>query len=310
MPAKPGFNARAAWRLALGLVVLCATLWGAGFWDKKDFTQWTAKEVERTFLNSPWSKKVTVSGSDAMQMLQSVGGRGGGRGGGGRGGGGGGAGGPGGGGGRGGGGGFGGGGGMTPPMQMLNLLVRFDEALPVRQAKVKYRMGESTELTPEMQQYLESEIDYYVVNVEGLPQMLARMEDQPELLANTARLRRRGHDDIYPAKVEVVPGQTLVFRYYFVKNDPIELSDKEVEFYFKLDRPQGAGRGQGANRQRGQGPGGQGAGGPRPGGGQRAGGGPGGGGQRGGGAAFMLFGKEIKRKFRLKDMVYKGELAL
>ena len=312
-------------RLVIGLAVLTATLWGAGFWDKKEFTQWSAKEIERTFINSPWAKKVTITGQVPMGAFSGGGGaggrrRGGGGGGGvpGGGGGGGGIAGGGGGGGRGGGGGggFGGGGGGQMPMApSLELLVRFDEAMPVRHAKVKYRLGESTELTPEMQQYLDQELDYYVVNVENLPQMLARMEEQPERLATTARLRRKGHDDIYPAKVEVIPGSSLVFRYYFVRSDPIELSDREVEFFMKLERPQGMGRGGPGQRGGGQGgQGGQRAGGGQGGrggqggqGGQRAGGGQGG---RGAGMAMMLFGKEIKRKFRLKDMVYKGELAL
>ncbi len=296
MSVTSRFGIRGACRLVLGIVMLTATLWGAGFWDKKDFTQWSEREVNKTFTDSPWAKKVTISNANAMQMAQSTGGRGGG----GRGAGGGGGipGGGGGGGGRRGGGG-GGGGGMTPPMQMLNLLVRFDEALPVKHAKVKYRMGESTELTPEMQQYLDSETDYYVVTVEGLPQPLARFEEEPERLATTARLRRKGHDDVYPAKVEVSRQGSVVFRYFFVKNDPIELSDKEVEFYFKLDRPQAGGQAQNRQRRPGQ----QGGGG-----GQQA-GRPGGGGQRGAGA-FMLFGKEVKKKFRLKDMVYNGELTL
>lgn len=321
MPATIGSKAGASSRLLLAAIVLTATLWGAGFWDKKDFTQWTDREVQRTMVNSPWAKKVVVSGGNAMDMLRSTGGGAGRRGGGGGGPGGGG----GGGGGRrgpGGGGGFGGAGGQTPSMPMLELIVRFDEAMPVKHAKVKYNMGESTELTPEMQEYLSSETDYYVVNVENIPQALAaRFQDEPERLATTARLRRKGHEDIYAAKVEVGASGQGIFRYYFVKNDPIELSDKEVEFYFKLERPQGAGRGPGASRPRGQGGqgGGQGGGGQRgAGAGQRpggqGGGGPGAGQRPGGGpaqrAAMMLFGKEIKKKFRLKDMVYKGELAM
>lgn len=314
MPTSIASIGRNVLRLALASAFLASTLWGAGFWDKKDFTQWTIKEIERTFLNSPWAKKVTISGQPQMGAFSGGGGAGGRRGGGGGGGipgggGGGGGGAPGaggrgggGGGGRGGGG-FPGGGGM-PPAPSIELLIRFDEATPVRHAKVKYRMGESSEVPPEMQQYLDQESEYYVVNVENLPQAMARMEDQPERLANTARLRRKGHDDIYPAKVDVVSGQSLVFRYYFLRSDPIELADKEVEFYLKFERPQGMqgrgrrGGGQGNRQARGPGGGGQG---------QRAGGGQGG---RGGAMAMMLLGKEIKKRFRLKDMVYRGELAL
>lgn len=308
-----------ALRLLLGVAVLTASLWGAGFWDKKDFVHWTGKDLEKMFRNSPWAKKVSVAmgppvggdfggGGGASRR----GGGGGGAPGGGAYGGGGGAGGAGGG--RRGG---GGGGGMPTAPPPMDLLVRFDEAMPVKEAKVKYRLGESTVVPPEFQQYLDEVQDYYVVSVEGLPQFLARFAEEPERLATTARLRRKSKDDIYPAKVEVRAEGSVVFRYYFVKADPIELADKEVEFFMKLDRPQGAlagGRGQGQGGPR------QGAG-QRPSGGQ---GGQGGQGQRGaqgagrgsggGGAgaamARMLFGKEIKKKFRLKDMVYKGELAL
>ena len=325
MPTILSSGTRTALRLGLALAVITATLWGAGFWDKKDFTQWNAKEIERTFINSPWAKKVTITGQMPMGAFSGGGGAGGRRGGGGGPGGGGGgrapgAGGGGGGGGRGGGG-FGGGGGgggmMSAPT--LDLLVRFDEALPVKHAKVKYRMGERTDVPAEMQQYLDQQLDYYVVNVENIPAPLARFADEPEQLATTARLRRKGHDDIYPAKVEVRSEGSVVFRYYFVRNDPITLEDREVEFFMKIERPaamRGGPGGPGArNRQRGGQGGGQGqrgqAGGQGQrgqGGGQRAGGGPGQG--RGAGMAMMLFGKEIKRKFRLKDMVYKGELAL
>ena len=67
----------------------------------------------------------------------------------------------------------GGGGGAKPmPAQTMDLLVRFDEAMPVKEAKVKYRMGESTEVPADFQQYLDEAQDYYVVSVEGLHRCL------------------------------------------------------------------------------------------------------------------------------------------
>ena len=293
--------------LLLGVAVLAGTLWGAGFWDKKEFVQWSPKEVERIFMNSPWSKSVTISMGPPVGGFSGGGGAGRRRGGGGGGAGGGGAGGPGGGaggpGGGGGGGGFGGGagsprgGGMPQAAPQLTLMVRFNSALPVKHALVKHNMGESTVLTPAMKQFIESEDDYYVVVVENLPPALARFEEAPERLIGTARLRRKKKEDLVPATVEVKVGQRVQFIYSFVKTDPIELADKEVEFYFKLDRPQGAGRGAGGGQRQRGGPGG----GP----------GPGAGGRGGGGMAMAaLFGKEIKRKFRLKAMVYQGQLAL
>ena len=306
--------------LLLGLVVLTTALYGAGFWDKKDFKQWSPKEVEKIYMDSPWSKRVSIPMGSPMAAF-SEGGAGAGR--------------------RGGGGG-GGGGQMPQQAPMLNLQVRFDEAAPVKHAKVKFNMGESSELTPAMQQYLDAQEPYYIVVVEGLPAILARFEEEPEKLATTARLRRKKKDDIYPAKVEVAANQRATLKYFFPQADPIALEDKEVEFFMKFERemmeglrPQGQGAGgrrpqggqggqggqagQGGQRQQrgaGQGGGQGGQRGQAGQGGQRQQGGGGQGGQRAGaggrgaGMAMAIFGKEIKRKFRLKDMVYKGELAL
>ena len=327
--------------LLLGLVVLTTALYGAGFWDKKDFKQWSPKEVEKMYMDSPWAKRVSIPMGSPMAAFSEGGAGAGRRGGGGGGGGGGRA--PGGGGGGGGRGGGGGGGGQMPQQApMLNLQVRFDEAAPVKHAKVKFNMGESSELTPAMQQYLDAQEPYYIVVVEGLPAILARFEEEPEKLATTARLRRKKKDDIYPAKVEVAANQRATLKYFFPQTDPIALEDKEVEFFMKFERemmeglrPQGQGAGgrrpqggqggqggqagQGGQRQQrgaGQGGGQGGQRGQAGQGGQRQQGGGGQGGQRAGaggrgaGMAMAIFGKEIKRKFRLKDMVYKGELAL
>ena len=313
MTTKDPSMSKTAVKLLLAVALLTGTLWGAGFWDKKDFVQWSAKEVERVFMNSPWSKSVSISLGPPPGAFTGGGGggrrRGGGGGGFGGGGGGAGAGGPGGGGGFGGGAGGprgGGGGGAPQAAPQLTLMIRFNSALPVKHALVKHNLGESTKLTPAMKQFIEHEEDYYVVAVENLPSALARFEEEPERLIGTARLRRKNKEDLMPATVEVKVNRRVEFNYFFVKTDPIELADKEVEFHMRLDRPEGARRGpSGAGGGGQRGAGGQGQRGGR-GGGQR----PGVGGRGGAGMPMALFGKEIKRRFRLKDMVYKGELAL
>lgn len=323
MSTRRSSTLRVACGLGCGIALLATTLWGAGFWDKKDFKQWDRREVMRLLDNSPWAKRVAITAGQAMNAFSGGGGggrRAGGGGGGGIPGGGGGGAGRGGAGGRGGGGGgFGGGGGATmqgPPS--INLLIRFAQAAPVKQAIIKSHMGESTELTPQMQQYLDNKEPYYVVAVIGLPQALERFAEDPVRFSQSARLRIKKKDDILAQKAEVEQsdGGQVIFVYYFPQDNPIELADKEVEFYMKLERPAMAGgpggqRGQRPNRaeggqqgqrpNRGQGGQGQGQGGQgRPGAGQ-------GGANR---MAFALLGKEIKKKFRLKDMVYQGELAL
>ena len=177
-----------------------------------------------------------------------------------------------------------------------------------------------------MQQFLDHQEPYYIVEVDGLPIMFERFGDSPENLAKTARLRRKGKDDILPQKVEAsVVGRVAKFHYFFPRDAGIMLADKEVEIFLRFERAQMMGGGQRPGQARqGQGQGGQQ--GQRQGQGQRAGGQAGqraggqggqrpqGQGQRAGGGmnprTAALFGKDIKKKFRLKDMVYKGELAL
>ena len=323
MPLKHSSKFGIAGKLLAGVIVLSATLWGAGFWDKKDFTQWNEKEVRKVLDSSPWAKPVAIP---VPAALSNPGGRAG-RGGGGGGGGGGGAARGGGGAGRG-----GGGGAQVMGAQTVKLVVRFVHALPMKQAIIKSNMGESTEPTPRMLEFLDHQEPYYIVQVFGLPAIFERFADSPENLVKTARLRRKGKDDILPHKVEanVVQGRFAQYHYFFPRDAGISLADKEVEFFMRFERSlmmgagprpgqarQGQGQGQragqgqqGQRQQQAQRPGGQG--GQRPGGqgGQR----PQGQGQRPGGGmnqrVAVLFGKDIKKKFRLKDMVYKGELAL
>ncbi len=284
-------------RVLFAVCVTGAAVWGANFWEKTEFTHWSGKEVKKMLTNSPWAKRVTIT-LGAPMAAGLAGGGGGGR----RGGGGGGGGIPGGGGGGGGGRrGGGGGGGNTdiPRAPTINLAVRFRSALPIKQSLVKGNMGESTELTPEMTEFLNRKETHYVVAVDHLPQQLSRMSQNPDALIGTAVLRRKGKTDLAAEKVEVqAADQVTRFYYFFPRTEEIHLADKEVEFFMKIERPTGMGqRGGGrAGRQVGQSAGGRG-------------GGPGAGG-RGGGAALAVFGKEIKRKFKLKDMVYHGTLSL
>ena len=268
-------------RILLSVCIACATGLGADFWEKTEFTHWSGKEVGKMLSDSPWAKRVTIP-IGTPRSGGGAGGGGGGRGGGGGGRGGGGA--PGGGGGGGGRGGGGGGNADIPITPTMNLTVRFRSALPIKHSLVKSGMGESTELTPDMQKFVDTAETHYIVAVDGLPQQLSRMGENPAALVGTAVLRRKGKNDIAAEKVEVTASDLTRFYYFFPRTEVIGPADKEVEFFMKLERPAGEGQG---------------------------GGGPGaGGGGRGGGAAFAVFGKEIKRKFKLKDMVYNGTLEL
>lgn len=249
-------------RTAIAIAVLLGVaLPAADFWEKKKFSEWTEKEVNKMLSNSPWAASVDVR--IGMQMDPMGGGRSG-RGGG--------MGGP-----PGGGGGFGGegaelgggggrGGGMpggfegpsAPPA--IPVVIRWQTALPVRQALVRARFGSEAATSPEAQQILSAEQQTYIIGVAGLPPVLLRGAE-PDKLKTAAMLKIKGRQPLHARDVRFSREQNR-FTLFFVfrRTEPdgyaIRLEDNEVEFGLRL------------------------------------------------GAA------DIKRKFKLKEMLYEGKLEL
>jgi hypothetical protein len=225
-------------------VLLPLSLFAAGFWETKPYTDWTGKEVARIFTNSPWAKDVAIT----ME-----GGRGGGGGmGGGRGGRGGGMGGPGGGmgggegmeggggmgGGRGGrGGGMGGGmeGGGGPPQ--MTARVRWQSALPVKQALVRMRFGSEAATSAQAKELLAREETHYLIALDNLPSMMARFDPSrmQQGLKTTTTLQVKGKDPLHAEDIQIGKTEKSIIIYFlFPKTSPITLEDKEVEFHTKI----------------------------------------------------------------------------
>ena len=243
---KPGFKT-----FGLGLIGV-AILSAASFWETKDYTEWSAKEVRKILNNSPWAKKVSLNfggmGGPGGQGSPGGygGGAGGGRGGGGFPGGGAGGGFPGGGGGGGGipGGGGGGasrggggygraGGGQSPPQ--LELTIQWSSALPVKQALMRGRFGNEAHTAAEAKQFLQRGETHYVVSVSGFSGRMARMSQNTDRLKQTASLKRKNKEPIRPEVVEMHNQEESVTLYVaFPRTDPIVLEDKNVEFEMKL----------------------------------------------------------------------------
>ncbi|MCC6394537.1 MAG: hypothetical protein IT167_28335 [Bryobacterales bacterium] len=230
--------------------LLPLSLLAAGFWEKKPYTDWTDKEVARIFTNSPWAK-------DAAMTME--GGRGGGGMGGGRGGRGGGMGGPGGGmgsaggglgggegaeggggmgGGRGGrGGGMGGGmeGGGGPPQMMAR--VRWQTALPIKQALVRMRFGTEAATSAQAKELLAREETHYLIALDNLPSMMARLDPSrmQQGLKTTTTLQVKGKDPLRAEDIQIGKTEKSIIIYFlFPKTSPITLEDKEVEFHTKI----------------------------------------------------------------------------
>ena len=241
---KPGFKT-----FGLGLIGV-AILSAAGFWETKDYTQWSAKEVRKILNNSPWAKKASLSfgGMGGPGGQGSRGGAGGGRGGGGGGRGGG-------GGGRGGGGGIPGGGGggadsvrmsgpdtsgygragggQSPPQPQLT--IQWSGALPVKQALMRGRFGNEAHTAAEAKQFLQRRETHYLVSVSGFSGRMARMSQNTDRLKETTSLKRKNTEPIRPEVVQMYTHEESVTLYVaFPRTDPIVLEDKNVEFEMKL----------------------------------------------------------------------------
>jgi hypothetical protein len=211
------------------------------FWVKKPFTGWSIKDATKLLQNSPWSHEVAVGGAMPMEGGAAGGGRrGGGTGGyndmagtapsgnetmagggsGGR---------------RGGGGGNETGGGPGGSSMMLR--IRWQSAMPIRQAIVLTQLGPEKADSEQARKFLSQVANEYVLAVAGLPAAFDRVpEEQLNELAKGASLQRKDKDPILAGAVQRIPGEKGSVAFFFPKTSAITLEDKEVEFVSKVAR--------------------------------------------------------------------------
>ena len=145
----------------------------------------------------------------------------------------------GGGGGAGGGGGFAGGGGGTPE---LNLIVRWQTALPVAQALVKTQYGSEAATSPDAQKRLQPETTAYVIWVSGLSGNMRPRDDagKKELLSQTT-LSAKDKDSIAAEDIVYGGGGRGGFgnfdaHFVFPRKTAFTVDDKEVDFVAKFGK--------------------------------------------------------------------------
>ena len=239
-------------RFLFALACTALVLIAEDFWIKKPYTEWTEKDAAKLLQNSPWAHEVSIN---LGQASDSQGGGGGGRG---RRGGGGGPGGdmagpgtngPAGGGGdisgpigagigEPGGGGRGGraqgemGGGVVPTM-MVN--VRWQSALPVRQATVLTQLGREKVDSDQAKKFLAQELPGYLVGIAGLPPRMSQVSaaELTERAKSSVHLLRKDKDPIAAESAIPSPKDRAIY-FMFPKTSPITLEDKEVEFAAKI----------------------------------------------------------------------------
>ena len=244
-------------QLTTSIIAIPAALYAAEIWQQKSPADWSEKDCSKLVAKSPWAKDTAVTlgamggAGGGMGGGGGRGGRGGGGGGGGMAGGGGGAdtgggggagiggGGGGGGGARGGGGGGGEMGGQAPDVP--HVVVRWDSAVPMREAMKKVSVSKSV---------ADEDVKaFYIVAVEGVrlgrpgaakpagasePKMLA--PEQQDRLQGVTSLTAKNKDGIKPAKIDGMTNEDgkLTFRFYFPRSADFSLDDKEVVFQTRV----------------------------------------------------------------------------
>jgi len=211
------------------LVLLPAMLWAADFWESKPFTDWSDKELRRVETNSPWARQINtlmtnarpstppedspVSGfpnaAGPLSRDPNVG--------------------------RGGG--LGAGpatiGPDAPFEQGLPVTIRWQTALPLRQAQMRAKYGKEAATAPAARKFLDQDPTLYVISIAGIPGSLVTLggvENAKHSIQDQTTLTAKGKPARHPQTVEFVPdGDNTDVLLAFPKTSPFTLADQEID---------------------------------------------------------------------------------
>jgi hypothetical protein len=206
--------------LLFGLCLVAADFW------QKPYMEWSDKDTTKMLTNSPWAKSVSVTmsgpggGAGAPPAGPPGGGGGGGRGG------------P-----QGGGGSeFGPGAqGSGPPS--IDVVARWQSALPIRQAVVRLKFGAEADKSADAKKVLEEQERPYEIVLSGPMGMFlgGKPEDSAKALSEVSFLSSSRTGPIKAIQIEVgKPGKTMDVLFAFPRSMPFTVDDKEVELTTKL----------------------------------------------------------------------------
>lgn len=203
--------------IALGLSVAPAN--GGDFWQTKDFLSWSEKEVRKMLKDSPWARSCQIRAGSVEELVMNrrpqssapcctEGGTD---------------------------------SSQAPELGMealrgsstVTAVVRWQSALPVRQALARQRFGDEASTSPEAAKMLAPVEQFYVLAVVGLPPQL--VQGTVEELKSNAVLKIKNKPPIQAADIRGSREEDGINLYFFFPRDQsITLADREVELAFRL----------------------------------------------------------------------------
>ena len=225
-------------KLVLFAAVAPAALWAADVWEAKPFQNWTQKDVQKIFNNSPWGRQARAviggtppapagrSGQPAVGDASSndsgvpkgrepggVGRLG------------------------------------SAPSDVdqgpqsqvaVPVIVRWQSALPLRQAQMLAKYGDSVAISPEAQKFLTDEPAIYVVAISGLGGSIVSAgggDQARQSIAQKSTLTVRGKPPLHPIDVDFLAvGSTVDVLIGFPRTTRITLEDQEVDLASEIGR--------------------------------------------------------------------------
>jgi hypothetical protein len=198
----------------ISLCFLSFCLNAADFWQAKPASEWNDKQLQKMITNSPWAQAfgLPMSAPEASAGSAGKGGGGGGRG-------------------------RGGGGGDDQGSGFVDIVARWQSAMPLKQALMRLRFGAEAGTSPQAKAFLDQVETNYVMVLSGplRSYMRGNPEDLKATLLKATSLTAKAKDALKPTEIQVTASQKggeVIF--FFPRSAPFTLDDKEVEFSTKL----------------------------------------------------------------------------
>jgi hypothetical protein len=196
-------------KLILCAVVTPAALWGADVWEAKPFQNWTQKDVQKIFNNSPWARQARAVIGSTTPAATDRGGQ--------------------------------------PAVgdtssndSGVPVIVRWQSALPLRQAQMLGKYGDNVAVSAEAQKFLTDEPSLYVVAISGLAGSIVSAgggDQARQSIAEKSTVTVRGKPPLHPIAVDFLAvGSTVDVLIGFPRSTRITLDDQDVELASEIGR--------------------------------------------------------------------------